>query len=163
MSTAPEIRVYDYVNHGYDQVRALVTENARAVFQAATTAAASRARSVASQLRVDLGVVGIEAEINIHVRKIVENYSEPVAERVTRLHLEWQAATMPALFPVMNGELAIYPLTATETQLDFSGEYKPPLGALGRTVDAIAGRRVAEATVHSFVSDVAAYLRRAIA
>lgn len=162
MSTAPEIRVYDYVNHGYEQVRALLTSDAVAVFQAATRAAASRARSVASQLRVDLGVVGIEADIRICVRNIVENGSAPPGARVTRLQLEWQAANMPGLFPVMNAELAIYPLTPSETQLDFSGDYKPPLGALGRTVDAIIGRRVAEATVHTFVSDVASYLRGAI-
>ena len=35
MSAAPEIRVYDYVNHGYEQVRELLTEDAVAVFQAA--------------------------------------------------------------------------------------------------------------------------------
>src|SRR6201995_2358154 len=101
MSAAPEIRVYDYVNHGYEQVRALLTEDAVAVFQAATRAAAYRARSVAAQLRVDLGGVGIEAEIDIRVRKIVENDSEPSGERVTRLQLEWQAASTPGWVPVL--------------------------------------------------------------
>ena len=81
MSAAPEIRVYDYVNHGYEQVRALLTEDAVAVFQAATRAAAYRARSVAAQLRVDLGGVGIEAEIDIRIRKIVESDSEPSGVR----------------------------------------------------------------------------------
>ena len=51
---------------------------------------------------------------------------------VTRFHLEWEAATMPRLFPFMKGDLDIYPLTSTETQLDFSGIYEPPLGAVGR-------------------------------
>ena len=43
-----------------------------------------------------------------------------------RLVLEWEAATMPRLFPLMKAELSIYPLTATETQMDFSGLYEPP-------------------------------------
>jgi len=73
---------------------------------------------------------------------------------ITRLQLEWEAATMPRLFPLMKAEISIYPLTATETQLDFSGLYEPPLGALGNAVNVIIGHRIAEVAVHRFVSDV---------
>jgi len=61
----------------------------------------------------------------------------------------------------MKGTLAAYPITSTETQLDFSGHYAPPmgLGLMGKAIDAIVGRRIAEASVHSFVSEVAAFLR----
>jgi hypothetical protein len=69
---------------------------------------------------------------------------------------------MPSLFPFMKAELAIYPLTRTETQLDFSGLYEPPLGTVGKAVNAIIGRRIAEVSVHSFVDDVAGYLRQAL-
>ena len=67
---------------------------------------------------------------------------------------------MPRLFPLMEGELSIYPLTSTETQLDFSGVYKPPFGPVGKTMNAIVGHRIAEASVHRFVDDVAGYLRQ---
>ena len=56
----------------------------------------------------------------------------------------------------------VYPLTATETQLDFLGFYEPPLGALGKAMNAIGGHRIADVTVHRFVSDVAGFLRQAI-
>jgi hypothetical protein len=79
------------------------------------------------------------------------------------MYLEWEAAKMPRLFPFMKAELAIYPLTATETQLDLSGHYEPPLGLLGDAMNAIAGHRIAEASVHRFLTDVAAYLRKALA
>ena len=72
------------------------------------------------------------------------------------------AASLPRLFPLMQGELDLYPLTGTETQLDFSGIYEPPFGAAGKAVNAIVGHRIAEASVHSFVSDVAGYLRQAL-
>jgi hypothetical protein len=62
----------------------------------------------------------------------------------------------------MNGELSIYPLTATETQLDFVGLYEPPLGALGKAVNAIVGHRIAEVSVHRFVNDVAEHLRQVL-
>ena len=63
----------------------------------------------------------------------------------------------------MKGELAVYPLTSTETQLDFSGTYEPPFGALGKTINAVAGHRIAEASVHCFIDDVGAYLRQTLA
>ena len=69
---------------------------------------------------------------------------------------------MPGLFPLMKGELSVYPLTSMETQLDFSGVYEPPFGAVGKTVNAIVGHRIAEVSVHRFVSDVAGYLRQAL-
>ena len=53
----------------------------------------------------------------------------------------------------MTAVLAVYPLTATETQLDFSGQYDPPLGAVGDAVDALVGHRIAEASVHRFVTE----------
>jgi hypothetical protein len=59
----------------------------------------------------------------------------------------------------MHAELSVYPLTATETQLDFSGDYEPPFGILGNAVNAIVGHRIAEASVHRFVTEVAEYLR----
>jgi hypothetical protein len=62
----------------------------------------------------------------------------------------------------MKANLSIYPITATETQLDFNGLYEPPLGPLGKAVNAIIGRRIAEASVHRFVSDVAGYLRKTL-
>jgi hypothetical protein len=82
---------------------------------------------------------------------------------VTRLQLEWQAAKMPSLFPLMKAELSIHPLTASETQLDFSGLYEPPFGAVGKAMNAIVGHRIAEVSVHRFISDVKAYLRQVLA
>ncbi|HLJ16992.1 MAG TPA: hypothetical protein VKV15_21045 [Bryobacteraceae bacterium] len=162
MSQGREIRCYDYVNHPYAQVRDALREDALAVFQSATKAAASRARSIASELRVDIGGIGVEADIRISIKNIEEKVSEFPSAPVTRLQLEWEAATMPRLFPLMRAKISVYPLTATETQLDFWGLYEPPLGVLGRAVNAIIGRRIAEVSVHRFVSDVAGYLRQAL-
>ena len=162
MSKGREIRCYDYVNHPYARVRDALKKDALAVFQSATKAAASRAQSVAAELHVDAGGIGIKTDINISV-KSVEEKVDAVSSPVTRLQLEWEAATMPRLFPLMKGELAIYPLTPTETQLDFSGVYEPPFGAVGKALNAVAGHRIAEVSVHRFIDDVAGYLRQALA
>jgi broad specificity phosphatase PhoE len=163
MSKGREIRCYDYVNHPYEQVREALSKDALAVFQSATKAAESRARSIASELRVEMGGIGVQADIIISIGKIDEKASEAMAGPVTRLHLEWQAAKIPSLFPLMKAELSIYPLTGTETQLDFSGFYEPPLGAVGKAVNAIVGHRIANVSVHRFLSDVAGWLRQALA
>jgi hypothetical protein len=159
MSKGPEIRCYDYVNHPYDQVREVLSRDALAVFQSATKAAAARAQSVAAELRLDLGGIALQADIKIVVKKIEETEAAAMSGPVTRIELEWEAATLPRLFPFMHGALAIYPLTSTETQLDFSGVYEPPLGPLGKAMNAIAGHRIAEVSVHRFIEDVASYLR----
>jgi hypothetical protein len=160
---AREIRCYDYVNHPYERVRDALTRNALTVFQSATKTAASRAQSVAAELRVDFGGIGVKTDIKIVIRSVEERVPDPISNPTTTLLLEWEAATMPRLFPLMNGELSVYPLTSTETQLDFSGIYQPPFGAVGKTVNAMVGHRIAEASVHRFVSDVAGYLRQALA
>jgi hypothetical protein len=160
MST--HVRAYDYVNHPYEQVRDALVRDARAVFQSATKAAASRIRSVASQLRVTIAGIEVAADVAIAVKSIEERRPGSGDSPATTLQLEWEAVKSPHLFPFMKAELSIYPLTATETQLDFAGVYEPPLGALGSAVNALVGHRIAEVSVHRFVTEVAGYLRGAL-
>ena len=63
---------------------------------------------------------------------------------------------------LMDAELSIYPFTATETQLDFFGHYEPPFGMVGKTMNAVLGYRIAEVSVHHFLTDVAEYLRQSL-
>jgi hypothetical protein len=163
MDKGRELRYYDYVNHPYERVRDLLKQDAVAVFQSATKTAASRAESVAAELHVDFGGIGVKSDINISVKRIEEKPGDTMATRSTRLLLEWEGAKMPRLFPLMKGELSVYPLTSTETQLDFFGVYEPPLGAVGKTMNAIIGHRIAEASVQRFIDEVAGYLRHALA
>jgi len=156
MAKSGEIRSFDYVNFPYDRVRRVLTTDALQVFHSATLAASGRTRSVASALRVEIAGIEFGKEIAISVR---EREPKPKDAAMTRLQVDWKAASAPGLFPLMKAELAIYPLTATETQLDFSGRYEPPLGWLGTVVDAAIGHRIAEASVHRFVAEVAHYLR----
>ena len=154
-----EIRTYEYVNHPYDEVRDALLADPLAVFRAATHSAAVRARSVAAALKVNVGGVEVGTEISIDVGAPLESPSEPGRPPSTRIPLEWEAASRPGLFPLMRAELAIYPLTATETQLDFGGTYEPPMGLVGGAVNAVVGHRVADASIHRFLADVAHHLR----
>ncbi len=153
------IRSYDYVNHPYDQVRRVLSVDTTAVFQSATKAATSRASSLASELKVDLAGIKIGADIAISVKRVTDSPGSATAGPSTVIELEWEAANRPHLFPFMKGQLALYPLTPTETQLDFSGIYEPPLGVLGSAINTVVGHRLAESSVHRFVADLAQFLR----
>jgi ribosome-associated toxin RatA of RatAB toxin-antitoxin module len=156
-----EVRCYDYVNHPYERVRDALRRDALTVFQSATKSAVTRAESVATELHVDFGGIGIKADVRVRLESVREEI-DTVSSPKTRLLIEWEAATMPGLFPLMKAELSVYPLTSTETQLDFLGHYEPPFGALGKAMNAIAGHRIAEVSVHGFLRDVAEYLRRSL-
>jgi hypothetical protein len=157
-----EIRCYDYVNHPYERVRDLLKRNALTVFQSATKTADSRAQTVAAELCVDFRGIGVKTDIKIVVKSVDERVPAPRSSPVTTLRVEWEAATMPRFFPLMKGIISLYPLTSTETQLDFSGIYQPPFGTVGKAMNAIVGHRIAEASVDRFVSDVAGYLRQSL-
>ena len=156
MNQRREIRSFDYVNHPYAAVRETLMADAAGVFRAATRSASTRAESVAAALRVNVAGLEVSAEIALSIGAIHETSG---ASPVVRIPVHWEAARRPGLFPLMDAELSIYPLTPTETQLDFLGRYDPPMSLLGDAVDAVAGHRIAEASVHRFVADVAQYLR----
>lgn len=157
-----QLRTYDYVNHPYAKVHEVLARDAAAVFRAATKAASSRAHEVAAALRIHVAGLEIQKDIVIEVKSIEQRQSAALGTLVTHIELQWEAAKSPRLFPLMRAELMVYALTATETQLDLDGHYDPPLGPLGKVVDAILGRRIAEASVRRFLVDVADYMRRTL-
>lgn len=160
MSKSKTLRVYDYVNHPYEAVREALSGDPAAVFRNATKLAAQRARTVASELHVNIGGIEIGADILVSVKAVEDHPKKLSAPEMTVLQIDWEASTMPGFFPFMEAELSIYPLTPTETQLDLLGNYEVPFGFLGSAVDAVVGHRIAEASVHQFIRDVAAYLRK---
>ena len=159
MSRDKTIRVYDYINHPFDAVRRKLSAEALEVFRSATKVAALRAKSVASELHVNFAGIEVGTDISISIKSVEDEPKTISSPPMTKIQLEWEAANMPRLFPFMRAELSVYPLTATETQLDLSGNYEPPFGVVGNVIDSILGRRIAEASVHQFIKDIAVYLR----
>jgi hypothetical protein len=158
MSTGREIRSYDYVNRPYERVRDALRQNALTVFQSATKAAASGAQSIAAELHVDFGGIGVKTDINISVRnteeKVVDTTSTPTTPVAAGVggcdHAEIVSAHEGRAFRV-------------SADLDRNAIGEPPFGAVGKTMNAIISHRIAEVSVHRFVSDVARYHRQALA
>jgi hypothetical protein len=99
MGKGREIRCYDYVNQPYERVRGALSKDTLSVFQHATKAAASRAHSVASELRVNVGGIEVGTDIAITVNKIEERGREGGLDPTAHLHIEWEAANRRAFSP----------------------------------------------------------------
>ena len=164
MTQPHALRAYEYVNRPYGAVRQALRADPVGIFGRATKGAAHRAGAVAASLRANIGSLEVGTDVTIEVGAIEELPDGPLGHvPTTRIPLTWKATRAAALFPSMEAVLTIYALSKDETQLDLRGEYRPPLGALGAAVDTIALGRLADASVHRFVADIAARLSAELA
>ncbi len=154
-----ELHVYAYVEAPFDLCARLLAENATRVFQHATDESAEQARVLSRTLEVEVGGFSVSRDVVIEVGEF-----QPRQLTASVVPLRWHAETGRLLFPEMTAELEVAALVFDPplTQLTIRGEYEPPLGALGAGADRLALGRVAEATVHLFVHDVADQLRRLV-
>jgi len=151
-----ELHCYDYVNQPYGVVRDAVLADPQILFRMSTTS------NQAIKLHARIGAVEVGAEIGIEIERIDEK-CEPFERPRTTLGLSWRAKRGSSLFPLMVANLEIYPLTPTETQIELSGKYDPPLGFVGEAIDAVAFHRFAATSVATFMREIATYLRKALA
>lgn len=160
MTEPHELRTYEYVNRPYAAVRDALKADPIGIFSRATHSAAGRASNLAASLRVELGALQVGTDVSIEIESIEEKDAGPGGRTPTTcIKLGWKAAHSPGIFPAMQAELFVYALSTQETQLDLHGRYRPPLGAVGSALDSLLGHRIAEASVHRFLSDVAKHLR----
>lgn len=73
--------------------------------------------------------------------------------------LSWTASEHAALFPSLDGDIELAPLDPEITRISLNVVYTPPLGDFGARIDRVILHRVAQSTVRSFISRIAANLR----
>ena len=152
------VRCYDYVNQPYSRVRDTLLANPHYVFRHATAAAAAHSAT----LHVRLGAIDVGTDVAIQIA-VATHDKTAFGAPATQLTLGWSAVNNPRLFPTMVATLSMFPLTATETQLEIEGHYTPPMGKVGEAIDAALGHRIAEASVSRFIQEVAGWLREELA
>jgi len=99
-----------------------------------------------------VGVVGVSKLVRVQVRELAWT------DLAAGLAVRWEA-TGPGggLFPVLDADLRLAP-DGAGTVLTMAGSYRPPLGSLGEALDRAILRRVAAATIKSFLAQVAAQI-----
>jgi hypothetical protein len=71
------------------------------------------------------------------------------------LTFRWEAAGPGGgLFPVLDADLVLAPFGESASLLALAGVYRPPLGAMGAALDRAVLRRVADATLRGFLTQV---------
>jgi hypothetical protein len=157
-----QIRVFDYVNRPFGQVSTELQTDTGGIIQRATTVAGERARELGAKLHAHVGPVDVTADVTIEIGPMDET---PMGSGrpALRIPIAWHAIRTPQAFPVMHAELLVYPLTPTETQLELVGTYEPPLGPVGRAIDAALLHDVARGSVLQFIQEIARYLREDLA
>jgi len=75
---------------------------------------------------------------------------------MTSLPVTWEPVGLEGMLPRLDANIELGSLGEDRIQLAISARYRPPLGALGRTVDRVLLHRVAEATLKDFLDRVGA-------
>jgi hypothetical protein len=160
MSEPRTLRCYQYVNRPYERVRPALRDRGLDIFRHATSSASARADALASTLRVQVAGLEVGVDVHIHVGAMRDEPWIAGLSPVTRIEIGWEAARATGFFPTMKAVLSVWPLTATETQLEIEGTYEVPMGVVGGAIDSVLGHRIAEAAVHRFIDDVVEELKR---
>jgi hypothetical protein len=115
--------------------------------------AADRGAAVGVPLRALVPTLGG----HLHAPVRIETMRRPDDAEPGRAHdafeVSWTAGTH--FFPDFRGTLRLRIASVDETLLTLDGEYRPPLGALGRVFDALIGRRIARATMRDLLDRLA--------
>jgi hypothetical protein len=99
--------------------------------------------------RVGPGFGNLAKEVRLQI-------GSPQIHRIGLIYpVSWSALGAEALFPRLNADLVISHVGVHGTRIIMDGTYEPPLGQLGRAVDRILMRRIAESTVKSWVDRLA--------
>lgn len=88
--------------------------------------------------------------------------TEVRGEKHITVPIAWSATGTPGLFPRLDADLVLAPVGPTASQVSLRGNYEPPLGPVGRSMDRAVFHRIAEACVKEFVDGVAASLDAAV-
>jgi hypothetical protein len=113
---------------------------------------AGTAQRRGDDLLTEVGVGPLGARLS---RLVSIQLGEPVRfPSMTSLPLTWEPVGLDGLLPRLDANLELGAIGEARTQLAISARYRPPLGAVGRTVDRVLLHRVAEATVKDFLDRV---------
>lgn len=149
------IYAYAYAKVPFDDAIGLLAGDPERLLQDATEVSTEHAEHVLANLHTRIGGVEVDRDVEIELGEF-----DPVEALRSVVPVHWQDAEGQPWFPTMDATLEITALSLRPplVQVTIAGTYQPPLGPVGAAVDAVAAHRVAEATTHTFVHEVATRL-----
>jgi hypothetical protein len=146
--------IHDFVQvpRPFAEVSAAILADGATLFGAPAAAAYGEGERLSVRLSPSLKHPGFGKRVKVDIGRAYECHDRLVVP------IHWWASGATALFPRLEADLEVAPLGDEATQLTLMGGYDPPLAGFGRQADRLLLHRVAEASVRSFLTRVAASL-----
>jgi hypothetical protein len=104
---------------------------------------------------VRVGAAGLSKLARVQTRELAWD------EESAGMAIRWEATgTGDALFPVLDADIRLAPAGDQVTVLRMAGSFRPPLGIPGQAADRAIRNRIAGATIHNFLRQVAEQITR---
>jgi hypothetical protein len=147
------LRYYVELDLPTEQVQSALLDSPSTWLPALADGAAERAEPLLAEIGVGPSRLRVARRVTVRLGQPVQFPSK------LSLPMTWEPGRR--LLPRLDGELELGTLGKDRTQLAINGNYDPPLGTVGRTINRFALHRVAEATIKDFLDRVAATLQAA--
>lgn len=97
-------------------------------------------------------------DVHERVRATVGDLTRTTGE--ARMNLSWVADAGKRILPGVEGQLTLFAMSTTYTELGFVGHFVPPPGLVGSASGILLGRRVAEASVGHLLDQLVVHLEQ---
>lgn len=138
---------FETVDVPYAVARRFMREDPEQLFLPALEGQPKQEGDVSGLLEVDLDGIILGADVTLEIGDF-EEVVEPLP--LARRKIGWHAAEHAGMFPILGGELEVFPVGDRKTQVTFTCHYRPPLKALGAIVDTVYLHRVADECLDRF-------------
>lgn len=138
---------FETVDVPYEVARRFVSDDPERLFSPALEGHATESGEVSGLLEVDLDGIIFGADVTLEIGDF-EEVVEPLP--LARRKIGWHAAEHAGMFPILGGELEVFPVGDKKTQVTFTCHYRPPLKAVGAIVDTVYLHRVADECLDRF-------------
>ncbi len=143
-----QIEAWTKLRAPIEQAREVLANQPECLFGDSCRPEDRKARRYPTSLEVARGQGGVHHEVVVEA-----GFPDTVAGRLV-LPIRWAAPGRGHLLPSFDGAIEIED-DAVQSRLGLRGTYGLPLGVLGRFGDSVAGRRIAQQSLASFVEQVA--------
>lgn len=97
-------------------------------------------------------------DVHERVRATVGELTRSKGE--ARMNLSWVADVGKRILPGVEGQLTLFAMSASYTEIGFIGRFVPPPGLVGSAGGVLLGRRVAEASLGHLLDQLVAHLEQ---
>lgn len=141
----------------YEAARRFMRDDPARLFSPALEGGSLEDDEIAGMLEVDLDGIILGADVTLEIGDY-EEIVEPLP--LSKRKIGWHAAEHAGMFPILGGELEVFPVGEGRTQVTFTCHYRPPLKAIGAIVDTVYLHRVADECLDKFFNRLVESLER---